>query len=201
METKENMHFLDYVVDGMRKSADELEKFQLQASLGKMEALEKYDELKKYYTLTVHDVKSKIEHGKEQLQNLQAKVQDLQVQFALGKADTLEMYEEQKKKILLAIHEIEVTIKTNPTFIKTYALLLETLEKIKVKLEILSTQLDPLKEKVSTAYEARKKDIEDIISSFREKLNKETDIEHRMDVFQDELALAYKHLKKAFVQA
>jgi hypothetical protein len=201
MENNENMHFGDYLAEGLRRSADELEEFQIQASLGKMEALDKYNELKKKYAHYTHELKLKAINGKEDLENLIGKIQDLQVQFELGKADTLEAFEEQKKKILLAIHEVQVTIKTNPTFIKAYALLLETLEKIKLKLDILSEKLDPLKEQVKAVYEDKKKDVEEAISSFKDKFSDKTNYEHKMEVFQDELALAYKHFKKAFVQS
>lgn len=200
MENTDNKHYLDYIIDGMRKTADELEKFQLQASLGKMEALDKYDELKKTYAHYSNEIKIKAEEGREKLQELQAKFQDLQVQFALGKAETIETFEEQKHRILLAIHELQVTIKSNPTFIKTYAILLDLLEKLKLKLEILSTKLDPLKEKAKEVFADRKKELEEVIDSFRKKINDQTDIEHKMEVFQDELALAYKHFKNAFVQ-
>jgi chromosome segregation ATPase len=185
----------------MRKAADELEKFQLQVGLGKMEAFDKYEELKKSYAHYTHEIKLKAEEGREKLQDLQAKFQYLQVQFALGKAETIEAFEEQKHKILLAIHELQVTIKTNPTFIKTYALLLETLEKLKVKLEILSDKMQPLKEKAQEVYEDRKQDLEEVIKNFKEKFNDRTDLNEKMEVFQDELALAYKHFKKAFVQS
>lgn len=201
MENTENMHFGDYVADGLRRSADELEKFQVQASLGKMEALNKYHELKQKYAAYTHELKLKAIAGKENVTHLIAKIQDLQVQFELGKAETVEAYEEQKKKILLAIHEVQVAIKSNPTFIKTYALLLETLEKIKLKLEILSENLSPLKEKAKEVFENRKHDLESAISSFKEKFNDKTGMDTKMDVFQNELSLAYKHFKKAFVQS
>ncbi|MFN5148764.1 MAG: hypothetical protein ACK46O_01900 [Flavobacteriia bacterium] len=200
MENTKNNHYLDYIIDGMRKSADELEKFQLQVSLGKMEALDKYEELKKSYANYSNEIKLKAEEGREKLQELQSKFQHLQVQFALGKAETIETFEEQKHTILLAIHELEVTIKNNPTFIRTYAILLDLFEKLKLKLEVLSTKLDPLKEKVEETYKDRKRDFEEAIESFRAKISQQTDIESKMDVFQDELALAYKHFKKAFVQ-
>ncbi|MFN6014984.1 MAG: hypothetical protein ACK47F_09885, partial [Flavobacteriales bacterium] len=167
MENTKNNHYLDYIIDGMRKSADELEKFQLQVSLGKMEALDKYEELKKSYANYSNEIKLKAEEGREKLQELQSKFQHLQVQFALGKAETIETFEEQKHTILLAIHELEVTIKNNPTFIRTYAILLDLFEKLKLKLEVLSTKLDPLKEKVKETYKDRKRDFEEAIESFR----------------------------------
>lgn len=201
MEKTEKLHIMDYVVDGMRKTAEEVEKFQLQVSLGKMEAFDKFNEIKKSYANYTHELKIKAENGKEQLKDFQSKFQGLQVQLALGKADTYDAFQEQKKKILLAIHEVQVAIKTNPTFIKAYAFLLENLEKLKLKLDILSEKLDPLKENIAKIYTNKKKDIEEAINSFKEKFKDRTDIEHRMDVFQDELTSAFKHIKKAFIQS
>lgn len=201
MEKTENKHFMDYVVEGMRKSADELEKFQVKVSLGKAEAMETFQELKKSYGHYTHELKLKAENGKEELKNLKAKFQDLQVQLALGKAETVDAFEAQKKKILDAILDLQNTIKSNPTFIKSYALLLETLEKLKIKLEILSEKLDPVKAKISKVYENRKEDLENVILSFKEKFNNKVDLDSRMEVFQDELTAAFKHFKKAFVQS
>lgn len=201
MEKSENTHFLDYVVDGMRKTAEELEKFQLQVGLGKMEAMDKFDEVKKSYSHLTHEAKLKMIQGQDQLENVQAKLQDLQVQLALGKADSVEAYQEQKKKILLAIHELQVTIKSNPAYIKSNAAFLETLEKLKLKMDILSDKLEPMKEKVAEVYNNRKEDIEKIIQSFIDRVNKKAEDSSKMEIFQDELAEAFKHFKKAFVQS
>lgn len=201
MEETVNVHFIDRVVDRMRKTADELEEFQVQANLGKMEALEKYDELKKTYAHYMHDLKLQTEHNVDRMQHLIGKIQDLQVQFSLGKADSKEVFEEQKKKILFAIHELQTTIKTNPTFIKSYAVLLDSLEKLKLKMEILSDKLDPVKEQLKESYSERKEQVEKIISSFKEKINDRSHFEDRMGNFQEELSIAYKHFKKAFIRS
>lgn len=200
METTENTHLLDYVVSGMRKAADELEKLQLQAGLGKMEALDAYEEIKKKYKNITHEMKLRAENGMEQLQDLQAKFQDFQVQLDLGKAETIEAFEEQRKKILLAIHEIKVTITTNPNYIKAYAFLLEALEKMKAQLDLIGEQLSPVGEKINSNLSARKEEIEKVIASFKEKFNDRTDFESRMETFQEEMTKAYSHLRKAFVQ-
>jgi hypothetical protein len=43
----ENTHFIDNVVAVLRKSALELEQLQVQLALGKMDAKDNYEELKK----------------------------------------------------------------------------------------------------------------------------------------------------------
>jgi predicted nucleic acid-binding Zn-ribbon protein len=199
MNSTENTHLLDYVTNGLRIAAGELEKFQLQVGLGKMEAFDAYEELKKKYAHYTHELKLKAEEGKEKLIDLQAKFQDLQVQFNLGKAETIEAFQEQRKKILLAIHEVQVVIQSNPTIIKTYAYLLIALEKLKVKLDILSQQFEPTRERIVENLNNRKEQLEKVISDFKSKFNERTDLEERMDVFRSEISLAYEHFRKAFV--
>jgi chromosome segregation ATPase len=198
MNSKENTHLLDYVANGLRQAADELEKFQLQVGLGKLEVFDTYEDLKKKYTHYTSELKIKAEEGKEKLADLQAKFQDLQVQFHLGKVETIEAFQEQRKKIMFAIHEIEVSIKNNPTFIKGYALLIDALEKLKVKLEILAQQLEPTREKVATNLKERKEQVERTIADFKSKFNDKTDLDNRLESFRSEMSLAYDHFKKAF---
>ena len=201
MEIKENIHFIDQLVDKMRSAANDLEEFQLQASLGKMEALEKYNELKKSFSSYLHEAKLMAIRGNNQLHTLEGKFQNLQLQFALGKAETKETFEDQKKKILFAIHEVQVEIKTNPTFIKVYAELLNALENLKLKLEIISEKLDPIKQSLSDGFDIRKKKIEEAISNFKEKFEEKTHLDDKLDILHDEMSLAYKHFKKAFIQS
>lgn len=200
METTENIHLLDYVIEGMRKAEVELEKLQLQAGLGKMEALDAYENIKKSFKGFTHDLKLRAENGREQLADLQAKFQDLQVQLELGKAETVDAFEAQRKKILLAIHEVQVTITTNPTFIKVYGFLLEALEKLKIQLEVVAEKLSPMGDKIATEINDRKAAIEKTISDFKEKFNDRTDFDSKMSTFQEEMSNAYSHLKKAFIQ-
>ncbi|MFN9113068.1 MAG: hypothetical protein ACK5XN_23615 [Bacteroidota bacterium] len=199
MDTKENTHVLDYLADALRTGADELEKFQVQLSLGKMEALDAYETMKKKYASYTQEIVQKIEDGKEIYQDLIGRLQDLQVQFSLGKAETIEIYEEQRKKILLAIHEVELAIRSNPYYNEANAFLLDMLEKTKVKLEMLSEQFKPVKEQVIAAYEDRKDQVEKVIKEFKEKFNEQSGIEDRIDNFQKEIALAYDHFRKALV--
>jgi hypothetical protein len=183
----------------MRKSAAELEEFQLQLSLGKMEAIDAFHATKKSFSNFTHEIKLKAIHGKYSWENILGKIQDLQVQLALGKAETKEEFEEQKKKIALAIHSLQIAIKTNPSFIESHALFLETLENLKLKMEILSEKLNPAKEKVTTEFKVRKEQLEDAILQFKEKIRSKSTIDERFATFQDELSEAFNHFKKAFV--
>ena len=47
MKNKEEIQFVDKVIGALRKSAVELEEFQVKAALGKADAQDKYEDVKK----------------------------------------------------------------------------------------------------------------------------------------------------------
>ena len=49
MKNNENSHFIDKVIDTLRKAADEMEEFQVKVALGKSEAEDKYEDIKKKF--------------------------------------------------------------------------------------------------------------------------------------------------------
>ena len=88
MKNKEEIQFVDKVIGALRKSAIELEEFQIKAALGKAEAQEKYEEVKKKFNLFIHESEYKINGIKEKIEELNTKCDEVRVQLALGKAET-----------------------------------------------------------------------------------------------------------------
>jgi hypothetical protein len=103
--------FIDKAIDGLKNAATELEKFQLQLSLGKAEASDKYEEVKKKFDGIIHDAKKKLSEDKAKAVILRRKFDELELQFALAKAETKEGFKEQKGKVLKTIQEIENLMK------------------------------------------------------------------------------------------
>ena len=60
MKTMDETRFIDNVVETLRKAAVEMEELQVQAALGKAEAKDKFDEVKKKFNLVLHEAKAKI---------------------------------------------------------------------------------------------------------------------------------------------
>ncbi|NND94159.1 MAG: hypothetical protein HKN45_04790 [Flavobacteriales bacterium] len=195
METIENTHYIDKVVDALRKAALELEEMQVQAALFKYEARDKYEEVKKKFSTFIHESKAALDAGNEKFTELQAKLEALKVQLALGKADTLDLFLEQKKNLFATLHDIEYKIKGNPVF----ARLMVEIEKFKLELEMLEKRYKEKREarKQSSTYEDRKKDFSSFVEGIKGRFSKkdETKWEH----FQTEISEAFKHLKAAFV--
>ncbi|SDS18890.1 hypothetical protein SAMN04515667_1609 [Formosa sp. Hel1_31_208] len=197
MKTKQDIHFVDKVIGALRKTAVELEEFQVQAALGKAEAQDKYEEVKKKFNLFLHDSESKIKDIKQKIEDVNTKFDELRVQLELGKAETKEVFKKQKKEILSTIHEIEVKIRTNDTLNRMYALALIEIEQFKIQLEILEQRFSEDKVKSKETFEKGKQDFNAFINKFKGKYGKKKE-ETKFEHFQHEISEAFDHFKKAF---
>lgn len=200
MERQGYLHYADFIADILRKSAYEIELFEVQTDLGMMEALDKFEELKKVFYEKTLNIKLNLEKRKESMERLLSILQDLRVQFALGKAESREAFEEQKKKIMHVLHALKAEIKTNPLFIKAYPLFINTLEQVSLKLEIISEKLSASTNLIHASWGSRKEIIDQIVARFKKSIYKQSKMENRLDLFQEEIELAYKHLVRAFVR-
>ena len=197
MKTKKDVQFVDKVIGALRKTAVELEEFQVQAALGKAEAKDKYEEVKKKFNHFIHDSEFKIKGIKEKIEELNTKFDELRVQLALGKAETKEMFKKQKKQLLLTLHDIEVKIKTNETLNRLYALTLIEIEQFKIQLEILEQKFEKDKKEAKDSFEKGKQDCNSFINKFKGKYGKKKEVS-KMEHFQTEISEAFDHFKKAF---
>lgn len=196
METIEKKKFIDTVVEALRKSAIEMEEFQLQAALGKAEARDSYEKAKKKFNLFLHESRAKIKTGKEKVDDIHTKLDELRVQLNLGKADTIESFRAQKKKLLLALHELKVKIKTNESLKRIYAYLLIEIEAFNILLEILDDKFESGSKAAKASFEKGKNEFNRVIDNLKAKYRKKepTKWEH----FSGELSEAFTHFKHAF---
>ncbi len=198
MKNSDNTHFMDKVVDSLRKAAIEIEEFQVQAALGKAEAHDAYEGAKKRFNKFIHESKSKAREGKEHVNEINTKLDELRVQLALGKAETKEKFREQKKLLLNSLHELEFKIKSNPKVSKMYAFMQIEIEKFKVKLDVLEEKFEEGKEGAKIAFEKRKAEFNEFINGVKAKYDSEKKQETKWEHFQTELSEAFTHLKRAF---
>lgn len=196
----DNTHFIDHVVDLMRKSALELEQMQVQLALGKMDAKNKYEELKKDFSSFMRGVELKANDAHEFYIEYRAKFDALRVQLALGKAETIESFREQKHKVLAKMHELETQIKSHPLYVNWYPEVLAMFEKVKIQLDVLETYFEEKKEIAVDELERRKEQLDQFIEGIKSKFNEKMSSNSRWDVFQEEMSLVYSHLKKAVFQ-
>jgi hypothetical protein len=198
MKNNEDIQFVEKVVGALRKTATEIEEFRVQAALGKAEAQDKFEEVKKKFNLFVHDSEFKIKGVKEKINELNTKFDELRVQLALGKAETKEIFKKQKQQLLLILHDIEVKIKTNETLNKMYSLTLIEIEQFKIKLEILEQKFNKDSVEVKDTFEKGKQDFNSFIDKLKNKYGKEDKKETQFEHFQNEISEAFDHFKKAF---
>ncbi len=196
MENTGKTRLTDKIIDALRTSASEMEKFQVKAALGMAEAKDSFEEMKKKLNLLIHDSKFKIKTSKEKMDEIQAKIENLRVQLNLGKAESIDAFNNQKNQILTAIHELEVKITSNEHFKKTYALFLIQIEIFKVQLEILEKEFNKKVDSTESAFKKSKKSFLEFVDRLKSKYGRkeETKWEH----FQHEVSEAFHHLKKAF---
>lgn len=200
MKNKQDNHFVDSIIGALRKTAINLEEFQVQTALGKADAQDKFEEVKKKFKIFIHDSEFKIKGVKEKIEDLNTKFDELRVQLALGKAETKEVFKKWKKQLLLILHDIEVKIKTNEYLNRMYALTLIEIEQFKIQLEILEQKFITDKKDNKDSFEKGKYDFNSFIDKFKSKYTakkEETKLEH----FQNEISEAFNHFKNAFSKA
>lgn len=108
MENKST--FTEKLSGALKNLATELEELQVQASLGKAEAKDKWDEYQSKLKHALHEAKHDFNHGTGTLGEIRNKIEQLEVQFALGKAEAKEILEDQKKTLKHALHELQTLV-------------------------------------------------------------------------------------------
>ena len=198
MKTMEETRFIDNVVETLRKAAIEIEELQVQAALGKVEAQDKYEEVKKKFNNVLHDAKSKIHAGKDKIVDIDTKFDELRIQLELGKAESIDSFRVEKRKLLSKLHEIEVKIKTDKRINRLYAFVLLEIEKFRVNLEILEQKFEQGKDGAKTSFIKGKQEFNEFIDRIKTKYSEkeETKWEH----FQEEISEGFRHFKKAFIK-
>ena len=200
--TDNHKNFASKIMDGIKKAQQEIEELAVQFSLGKAEAVDKYEEIKKEFSGKAAEWKTKIAamktHGEEKITKLRTLFENLELQLALGKADAKDEFEEQRKNILKAIHEVEAEIKSNPEWNERINEFNVEIEKFKLKLEILKLKFElknfDLKEDINNGISEAEKKIDQVFGKMEEKWDA---TKEKYSDFGEEISLAYSHLKKA----
>lgn len=205
MEEKRNNEatFAEKIGSFLKHSQQEIEELALQFSLGKAEAADKFEEIKKEFHSKSFQWKQSFEKfkttNKDIFQKVKGGFEELQLQLSLGKAEGKDLFEDQKKKILLSIHELEMQVKNDPELSKQWDEFNVEIEKFKLKLEILSLKYKlkkfELKDSFKSSMTEAKKEIEHFYSRTEKKISKEG---HKyIRDFTGEINEVYLHLKKA----
>ncbi len=196
---------IDKIIEGLKKAALELEEFQLQLALGKADAKDVYEKVKKEFDGYVGNAKVFFDEAKtmakEKSMQIKAAFETLQLQLALGKADTEDIYEEQMKRISSALNELEILIRKNETADEYYTKLQVEIEKFKIKLDILKLRYKLNKLDAKAEFEVKKDQFSKTLSEIKDRLIKtEKEAENKWEQLKDEISDAYSNLKSVFVK-
>lgn len=177
----------------------EIDELAVQLALGKAEAMEKFEEIKREFRTKVGELKLLLQESPNRLPaDLRQKIEELEVQLALGKAESKEMFATQKKKILAAIHHLENELRIGVGKIKTPHYFAHEAEKFRLKLEILRLRFslkkfevkDEFREGMSNARREIEKMSKNVKGTLHQGREKYADL-------SDQVSQAYSHLKKA----
>lgn len=191
---------LEKIAAKLMRAQQELDELAIQLALGKVEAKEKFEEVKKEFRAHVQEVKNKLTSKllKEMVTATTQKLEELEVQLALGKADSAEIFEAQTKKILRAIQSLEKEIKDKLPQTDELNSFGYEMEKFKLKIEILRLKFILKRFEVKDEFKDRmqqaRKRIDHLKESAMVKLNEGKD---KAEDFKDEVQVIYKHLRKA----
>ncbi|MEW6470189.1 MAG: hypothetical protein AB1458_14805 [Bacteroidota bacterium] len=203
MEAQQKKLIGDFIIDGLRKAATDLEKFRLQAALGKAEARDLYERSRKKFGRYVQEARLQLDSAKKTVKaktgSLRAALEALQVQLALGKAESKELFEKQRKEILRALKQVEIAMQKNKASGEFYSRLHMEIEKFKIKLDIMKLRYELNKLNVRDEFEDKKLDFSKRLHAIRQRLlHTDSKTEKKWGRFRKEISAAYGHMKKAF---
>lgn len=192
---------VDYIVKGLQTAASELEELKLQIALGKVEAKDLFENMKKSLQIRIEQMKSKFRVAKNSegvLPVLNA-LEHLQVQLTLGIAETKEAFDKQRKNIEHSLSQLEIKLKLGAPGRQVAKIQLE-IEKFKAKLQLLSLGYKLTKIYLHYNLKQKKEEFAQTLREIKTKLEqKEERAKNKWQNYKDEIQEAFGDLKSAFV--
>lgn len=190
---------VDFIVNGLRKAANELEELQVQIALGKAEVKDIFENVKKELRERIEQLKSKIRQAKTQKDILPFvnALEDLQVQLALGAAETREAFEQQRKHILDSMNALESKLMICAPGRQAAKIQLE-LEKFKAKLQLISLKYQLRKISLEYDLQQKRNELDHKLQVIKTKLAiKEEQVKNKWQHFRNEIKEAFHHLESS----
>ncbi len=200
MKSTSSKPILLKIADILSKTQDEVDDLAVQFALGKAEAADKFEEIKKTAKSKFQDLRNSLilGVGEERVHALRTQLDDLEVQFVLGKADTLDFYEEQRKKITQALHNVETELKVSEEFANVKNFYVAEIEKLKLKFDVLKKQFDAKNIDAGGLFKEKMQEARHEIDALMSKAeDRWAGAKEKYEDFTDEIREASKHVKKA----
>lgn len=201
-ETTNQKPILVKIADQLLKDQQELDSLAVQLSLGKAEAKDKFEEVKKQIRKSIQEFKitidSEYKQSNEWTHSIDVKLMELESLLSKGMADSKEIFSEQKKGILKAIEGLESEIKKNSEVVKLTTYFTTSLKKAKLQMELFEKEMEGKKIVLTELFKNEMKIAKEKITSISERLEEKKEaVKLKAENFDVEIRLAYDHLKKA----
>lgn len=201
-ESNTNDPLLVRIANQLLHDQQELDELAVQFALGKAEASERFEAAKHNMNNAIRDFKHRLtvegKHGKDATLQMLDRLQALEASLAAGLAGTKEKFLEQKAIILEKLEDVTQTIRSEGMQ-KTADLYSTTVEKARLQMALFEKKFSEKKLELSEEFreemtQARSK-IDQLIEGAKDA---KEDLGERFEQFNDEVHIAYEHLKKAF---
>lgn len=194
--------------DLLDKWKSRIDNMNLQFHLGAAEAADEFENQKKNIKIWAVETSSKInglkESGKQELNDLKMKLEELKVQASLGKSDAKDVLKSQQKNISRLLHDIENDLERNyhSAEKKIVEFSKETDEKLQdfhSKFDMLVLQMNLGKAEAEKSWTKRKKELSVNLQEMDRKIESAKErTEEKWEDFTDDMAEAWKHVRKTF---
>jgi gas vesicle protein len=197
--------FTNDLDDLLKHWQNKLDEFRLQFSLGKMDAADEFEALKKRYRKYFNSFKQKLDElepaaGKLR-DKLKAVLDELEVQLALGKAETKEAFETQKENLRRLMDEATRLTKdlfneNKETLHDWQAMFTDVCDHLAMQLDYLRLYYHLGKKEADQRFESKRKEMEEQLKRVNERLDKlaKAGKEKWNDIYA-EMQEAYKALR------
>lgn len=202
-EKKTNDPILVRIAKQLLRDQQELDELALQFALGKAEAGERFEALKENMKEAIRDFRQRLRtdarQGMEATEQLMNRLDQLEESLADGIAENMEKFREQKTRILGKLDEVTKSIELEKGLQKTAELYHTTVEKARLQMALFEKKFTEKSIEVGDEFREEMKQAREKIKQLVEKAtDAREDLGDRFEHFNDELHIAYDHLKKAF---
>ncbi|MCA6416705.1 MAG: hypothetical protein IM589_13415 [Cytophagales bacterium] len=200
IETKIKTHLLEKMAEGLLQAQQEIDELALQLSLGKSEAKEKLEEVKKEFIKGINTLKKSLQSALDQPipLALKMKFEAVELQLQVGKVQSKESFDSQIKLLIVATIALEEEIRSLLHKMEVKGYFGHEIEKFLLKLEILRLKFGIKKFEIKEGFRSEMATVRKSIESFRKNAKKLKALPaEAYDDIKTEISSNYKSLKNA----
>jgi hypothetical protein len=199
-ETKIKTPLLEKMAEGLLQAQQEIDELALQLSLGKSEAKEKLEEVKKEFIKGINTLKKSLQSALDQPipLALKMKFEAVELQLQVGKVQSKESFDSQIKLLIVATIALEEEIRSLLHKMEVKGYFGHEIEKFLLKLEILRLKFGIKKFEIKEGFRSEIATVRKSIESFRENAKKLKALPAAAyDDIKTEISSNYKSLRNA----